>query len=160
MEEMLPSGAPEKKLGQMIFEIFPWGPYGRAASGGALALEPPRAICTQPEFILTVPNFILMSKNQVEPLPSGPTTLGPNVPRVLFPRPRPLGVDSPPLDYGRVAATSKIRAWQRRFCLSSCSPLPAPCSATTSHPASRPHNATPLMTPTTQMGLSTRLSIL
>jgi len=35
-------------------------------------------------------------------------------------------------------------ARQRRLCLSSCSPLPAPCSAKTSYPASHPHNTTPL----------------
>ena len=33
-----------------------------------------------------------------------------------------------------------IGARQRRLCLSSYSPLPAPCSAETSHPASHPHN--------------------
>ena len=47
---------------------------------------------------------------------------------------------TPLLDHERAAATSKIVARQRLLCLSSCSPLPAPCAARTSHPASHPHN--------------------
>ena len=46
----------------------------------------------------------------------------------------------PPLDHGRTAAKPTIGARQRRLCLSSYSPLPAPCAAKTSHPASHHHN--------------------
>ena len=39
-----------------------------------------------------------------------------------------------------MAALSTIGARQRRLCLSSCSPLPAPCSDKTSRLAAHPHN--------------------
>jgi len=45
---------------------------------------------------------------------------------------------------GRTVAKPTIGARQHRLCLSSCSPLPAPCSAKTSYPAPHPHNTTPL----------------
>ena len=48
-------------------------------------------------------------------------------------------VGTPPLNPGRAAASPTISAQQLRLCLSSCSPLPAPCSAETSLPASHPH---------------------
>ena len=48
------------------------------------------------------------------------------------------GTPSP--DHGHAAAKPTIGARQHRLCLSSCSPLPAPCAAKTSHPASHPHN--------------------
>ena len=67
-----------------------------------------------------------------------PPTLGPNIPRVLFHRPRPLGGDFPP-NHGRAAATPTICAPQHRIWWSSCSTLPAPSSAENSHPASHPH---------------------
>jgi len=43
------------------------------------------------------------------PIPS-PPTLGPNVPRVLFHRPRPLGGDSPPQSWSRCGDTYDRRA--------------------------------------------------
>jgi hypothetical protein len=46
----------------------------------------------------------------------------------------------PSLKHGHAAAKPTIGAQQRRTCLSSCSLLPAPCAAKTSHPASHPHN--------------------
>jgi len=70
------------------------------------------------------------------PIPS-PTTLGPNIPRVLFPSPRPLGGDSLPRS---AAAKLMIGARQRRLCLSSCASLPAPWPAKISHLALHPHN--------------------
>jgi len=39
-----------------------------------------------------------------------------------------------------MAAATKIGAQQRRLCLSSCLPLPAPCSDKTSHLSTHPHN--------------------
>jgi len=54
------------------------------------------------------------------------TTLGPNIPRVLFPSRRPFGGDSLPRS---TAAKLMIGARQRRICLSSCSSLPAPWPA-------------------------------
>jgi len=71
------------------------------------------------------------------------TTPWPIITCVLFPGHDHWG-GTPPLDHGRVAVTSKIGTRQRRLCLSSCSPLPVPCSAKTSHLASHPHNTTPL----------------
>jgi len=54
-------------------------------------------------------------------------------------------VGTPTLDHnGRAAAKPTIGARQRRLCLSSCLPLPAPCSVKISYPASHPHNTTPL----------------
>jgi len=79
------------------------------------------------------------------PIPS-PTTLGPNIPRVLFPSSRPLGGDSllqRPLggDSLLQSALTKlmIGARQHRLCLSSSSSLPAPWPAKISHTASHPH---------------------
>jgi len=46
----------------------------------------------------------------------------------------------PPLNYERAAAKPTIGVRQRRIGFSSCSPLPAPWSAKTSHPASHQHN--------------------
>jgi len=47
---------------------------------------------------------------------------------------------TPPLDHGSAAAKPTIGARQRQICLSSCSPLPAPCAAKTSHPAVHTEN--------------------
>ena len=44
----------------------------------------------------------------------------------------------------RATAKPMIGARQRRVSLSSCSPLPVPCSTKTSYPASHAHNTTPL----------------
>jgi len=81
------------------------------------------------------------------PIPS-PTILGPTSPVSSFPAEDHL-VGTPTLDHngrvtGRAAAKPTIGARQRRLCSSSCSPLPAPCSAKTSYLASHPHNTTPL----------------
>jgi len=73
------------------------------------------------------------------PIPS-PTTLGPTSPVSSFPVDDHL-VGTPTLDHnGRAAAKPTIGARQRRICLSACSPLPAPCAAKISHPASHTHN--------------------
>jgi hypothetical protein len=65
------------------------------------------------------------------------TTLGHNIPRVLFPRLRPLG-GTPPLNHGRAAAKPTIGARQRRLCLPSPLSLPVTCSA--KEPASNTHH--------------------
>ena len=81
-------------------------------------------------------------------IPPPPHTL-PYYPRTQY-LPRPLcqttiiGGGLPSLDHGRVAVKPTIGARQRRLCLSSCSPLPAPCSANTPHLALHTHNTTPL----------------
>ena len=90
------------------------------------------------------------------PIPS-PTTLRPTSPVSSFPVEDHL-VGTPTLDHngrvtGRAAAKPTIGARQRRLCLSSCSPLPAPCSAKTSYPASHLHNTTPLHATTPQSHL-------
>jgi len=65
-EERLPPGATKEdsEFGRMIFDK-------KSSLGDRTvarqAEEPPRATRTHPESILTVPNSILMSKNQVEP---------------------------------------------------------------------------------------------
>ena len=79
------------------------------------------------------------------PIPS-PTTLGTTSPVSSFPVEDHL-VGTPTLNHNgcvtkRTVAKPMIGARQRRLCLSSCSPLPAPCSAKTSYPASHPHNTT------------------
>jgi len=50
---------------------------------------------------------------------------------------------TPPLENACAVAKPTIGARQRRLCLSSCSPLPAPCVTKTSQPASHPHNTLP-----------------
>jgi len=77
-----------------------------------------------------------------------PTTLRPTSPVSSFPVEDHF-VGTPTLDHngrvtGRTLAKPTIGARQRRLSLSSFSPLPAPCSAKTSYPASHPHNTTPL----------------
>ena len=68
-----------------------------------------------------------------------PHTL-PSYPRTQHPPcPLPQWVGTPPINPGRAAASPMIGAQQLRLCLSSCSPLPDPCSAETSLPASHPH---------------------
>jgi len=81
------------------------------------------------------------------PIPS-PTNLRPTSSVSSFPVEDHL-VGTPTLDHigrvtGRTAAKPTISARQRRLCLYSCLPLPAPCSDKTSYPASHPHNTTPL----------------
>jgi len=86
--------------------------------------------------------------DSTSPLPSPSSVSLPFCPRPLphhphvssFPGHDPWG-GTPPLDHGRALATYDWRAAaEHRLCLSSCSPLPAPCSPKTSHPASHPHN--------------------
>jgi len=72
------------------------------------------------------------------PVPS-PTILGHNIPRVLFPRPRPLGGDSPSQSWARGGKTYDQRAAALDYvCLSSPSSLPVTCSP--KDPASNAHH--------------------
>jgi len=64
---------------------------------------------------------------------TSPTTLGPTIPRVLFPSSRPLGGDSLPQS---AVAELMIGTRQRLLCLTACSLFPAPCAAKPSHMAS------------------------
>ena len=79
-------------------------------------------------YALTIPLRVLKSP-----------TLRPNTPRVLFHRLQPLGGDSPPQSWARGVDTY-IAARHDRLWLTSCSLLPSPCTAETSHLFFHPHN--------------------
>jgi len=78
------------------------------------------------------------------PLPTpSPTTLSRAFPVFSFPVEDHF-VGTPTLSHNvRATAKPMIGAWQRRVSLSSCSPLPVPCSTKTSYPASHANNTTP-----------------
>ena len=80
----------------------------------------------------------LCSHHPPLPMPK-PPTLGHNVPRVLFHRPRPLGGDFPPQSWARGVDTDMVARYGRLW-LTSCSPLPSSCTAETSQLSFHPHH--------------------